>query len=185
MILRKGAVSAQKDERLIIPLNMWDGALLCVGKGNEDWNCAAPHGAGRCLSRAEARQSFTLSQYKKGMKKVFTTSVSRDTLDECPMAYEPPEEILAQIGPGPLLRSKTMASRRPSAGRDNSIFFLCPLEGSGSKSLLCRSFIRKILAFHVPAKKSSDCLSQLILSFAGSVVLTVLHKEDQTQHVAL
>ena len=78
---------------------MRDGALICLGKGNDEWNCSAPHGAGRRLSRAEARQSFTLSQYKKEMGKVFSTSVSRETLDECPMAYKPPEEILAQIEP--------------------------------------------------------------------------------------
>lgn len=99
MILRKGAISAQKRERVIIPLNMRDGALICLGKGNDEWNCSAPHGAGRCLSRAEARQSFTLSQYKKEMGKVFSTSVSRETLDECPMAYKPPENILVQIVP--------------------------------------------------------------------------------------
>ena len=99
MILRKGAVSARAGERLIIPLNMRDGCLLCVGKGNPDWNESAPHGAGRLLSRAESRQSFTLSQFKKEMKGIYTTSVTRETLDESPMAYKPMDAILAQIGP--------------------------------------------------------------------------------------
>ena len=65
MILRKGAVSAKEGERLLIPINMRDGSLLCVGKGNEDWNCSAPHGAGRLMSRADAKQSFTVSEFKK------------------------------------------------------------------------------------------------------------------------
>ena len=86
-ILRKGAVSAQAGERLLIPINMRDGSLLCVGKGNEDWNCSAPHGAGRLMSRAEAKQSFTVSEFKKQMEQIYTTSVSKATLDECPMAY--------------------------------------------------------------------------------------------------
>ena len=99
MILRKGAVSAQAREKLIIPMNMRDGCLLCVGKGNEDWNFSAPHGAGRLMSRTEVKQSFTLSQYKKAMQGIYTTSVNRETLDECPMAYKPMEAILSQIEP--------------------------------------------------------------------------------------
>ena len=99
MILRKGAVSAQAGEKLIIPMNMRDGWLLCVGKGNEDWNFSAPHGAGRLMSRAEVKQSVTLSQYKKAMQGIYTTSVNRETLDECPMAYKPMEAILSQIEP--------------------------------------------------------------------------------------
>ena len=98
-ILRKGAVSAKAGERLLIPINMRDGSLLCVGKGNEDWNCSAPHGAGRLMSRAEAKQSFTVSEFKKQMAEVYTTSVSKATLDECPMAYKGMENILNQIGP--------------------------------------------------------------------------------------
>ena len=86
MILRKGAISAKAGERLIIPMNMRDGCLLCIGKGNTQWNESAPHGAGRLMSRADALHSFTLSQYKKEMKNIYTTSVSRDTLDESPMA---------------------------------------------------------------------------------------------------
>ena len=98
-ILRKGAVSAQAGERLLIPINMRDGSLLCVGKGNEDWNCSAPHGAGRLMSRAEAKQSFTVSKFKKQMEQIYTTSVSKATLDECPMAYKGMQDILDNIGP--------------------------------------------------------------------------------------
>ena len=99
MILRKGAVSARAGERLLIPINMRDGSLLCVGRGNEDWNCSAPHGAGRLMSRAAARQSFTVSEFKKQMAGIYTTSVSRATLDECPMAYKGMQDILDNIGP--------------------------------------------------------------------------------------
>ncbi len=97
-ILRKGAISAQGNERVIIPMNMRDGCLVGVGKGNEEWNFSAPHGAGRLLSRQEARNSFTLSQYKKEMQGIYSTSVSRDTLDESPMAYKPMDAILSKIG---------------------------------------------------------------------------------------
>ena len=99
MILRKGAVSAKAGEKLLIPINMRDGSLLCVGKGNEDWNCSAPHGAGRLMSRAEAKQSFTVSEFKKQMAEVYTTSVSKATLDECPMAYKGMGDILDNIVP--------------------------------------------------------------------------------------
>lgn len=99
MILRKGSVSAQAGEKLLIPINMRDGSLLCVGKGNEDWNFSAPHGAGRLMSRAQAKQSFTVSEFKKQMADVYTTSVSKSTLDECPMAYKGMEDILKNIGP--------------------------------------------------------------------------------------
>jgi tRNA-splicing ligase RtcB len=99
MILRKGAVSAKEGEQLLIPINMRDGSLLCVGKGNEDWNCSAPHGAGRLMSRADAKQSFTVSEFKKQMAEVYTTSVNKATLDECPMAYKGMQDILDNIGP--------------------------------------------------------------------------------------
>lgn len=98
MILRKGAVSAQLGEKLIIPINMRDGSLICTGKGNPDWNFSAPHGAGRLMSRSEAKQSFTVSEFKKQMKDVFTTSVNASTLDECPMAYKSIDDILSNIG---------------------------------------------------------------------------------------
>ncbi len=99
MILRKGAVSAKAGERLLIPINMRDGSLICVGKGNEDWNCSAPHGAGRLMSRAQAKQSFTVSEFKKEMAGIYTTSVGRSTLDECPMAYKDIQDIVDNIGP--------------------------------------------------------------------------------------
>lgn len=98
MILRKGAVSAQKGERLLIPINMRDGSLLCTGKGNEDWNFSAPHGAGRLMSRSQAKESFTVSEYKKQMQGIYTTSVNSQTLDECPMAYKSIEDIVDNIG---------------------------------------------------------------------------------------
>lgn len=97
MILRKGAVSANKGEQLLIPINMRDGALICTGKGNPDWNCSAPHGSGRLYSRSEAKERFTLSAYKKEMEGIFTTSVDKDTLDECPMAYKSMDYILDAI----------------------------------------------------------------------------------------
>ena len=97
-ILRKGSVSARAGERLLIPLNMRDGALLCVGLGNDDWNQSAPHGAGRLFSRSQAESSFTLSAFKKSMEGIYTSTVSKDTLDECPMAYKDPRTIIAAIG---------------------------------------------------------------------------------------
>ncbi len=99
MILRRGAVSALEGEILLIPINMRDGSLICRGKGNEDWNYSAPHGAGRLMSRTKAKQSFTLSEFKKQMKDIYTTSVNKDTLDECPMAYKTMDDIVNHIGP--------------------------------------------------------------------------------------
>ena len=98
MILRKGAVSAQAGEKLLIPINMRDGSLICTGKGNPDWNCSAPHGAGRLMSRSQAKQSFTVSEFKKQMDGIYTTSVNAQTLDECPMAYKSMEDIVDNIG---------------------------------------------------------------------------------------
>lgn len=97
MILRKGAVSAEKGEKLLIPINMRDGSLICLGKGNPDWNYSAPHGAGRVMSRAQARQSFTLDQFKKTMTGIYTTTINKETIDECPLAYKPIEEIVKNI----------------------------------------------------------------------------------------
>ncbi|MBO5914611.1 MAG: RtcB family protein [Clostridia bacterium] len=99
MILRKGAVSAQKGEKLLIPINMRDGSLICIGKGNEDWNFSAPHGAGRLMSRSQAKSTFTLSEYKSAMEGIYSTSVGRDTIDECPMAYKPMADIVDNITP--------------------------------------------------------------------------------------
>lgn len=98
-ILRKGAISTMNGEKIIIPLNMRDGCVLCRGKENADWNFSAPHGAGRAYSRADTINSFTLSQYKKEMKGIFSTSISRDTLDECPMAYKNSQTIIDVIAP--------------------------------------------------------------------------------------
>ena len=99
MILRKGAVSAKKGERLLIPINMRDGSLLCVGRGNEDWNDSAPHGAGRLMSRRAAGQAFTVEEFRRAMEGIYTTSVGPDTLDECPMAYKDMSSIVDNIGP--------------------------------------------------------------------------------------
>ncbi len=96
-ILRKGAVSAKQGETLLIPMNMRDGSLICIGLGNADWNYSAPHGAGRQMSRSEAESSFTVSAFKKEMHGIYTSSVNRDTLDECPMVYKPMEEIIKNI----------------------------------------------------------------------------------------
>jgi len=96
-ILRKGAVSAKAGEKLLIPINMRDGSLICTGLGNPDWNCSAPHGAGRLFGRNAAKNSFTLSEFKKQMEGIFTTSVNQDTLDECPMAYKPMASILENL----------------------------------------------------------------------------------------
>ena len=99
MILRKGAVSAQAGEKLIIPVNMRDGCLICTGKGNADWNYSAPHGAGRLMSRKEARESFTVSSFRKEMQGIYSTSIGSGTLDECPMAYKRMEDIVNNISP--------------------------------------------------------------------------------------
>lgn len=98
MILRKGAVSAKEGEKLLIPINMRDGSLICTGKGNPDWNYSAPHGAGRIMSRSQAKQNFTVSEYRKQMKGIYTTSVNAGTLDECPMVYKSMNDILDNIG---------------------------------------------------------------------------------------
>ena len=97
MVLRKGAVSARRGEKLLIPINMRDGSLVCMGKGNDDWNQSAPHGAGRLMSRSKAKESFTVSEFQKQMDGIYTTSVSRDTLDECPMAYKGMDDIVNNI----------------------------------------------------------------------------------------
>lgn len=92
-ILRKGSVRANQGERLIIPMNMRDGSLICVGKGNEDWLCSAPHGAGRLMSRKRAKETLSMEDFKATMDGVYSTSVCMETIDESPMAYKPMEEI--------------------------------------------------------------------------------------------
>ena len=96
-IVRKGSISARKGERVIIPMNMRDGCIIAIGKGNEDWNYSAPHGAGRTMSRNMARQTLNIEDYKNCMKGVYTTSVNEQTIDEAPMVYKPMEEILEYI----------------------------------------------------------------------------------------
>lgn len=96
-VLRKGAVSAQEGEKLIIPINMRDGSLICVGKGNPEWNCTAPHGAGRMMTRSQAKEEISIEEYRAAMEGVYTTSVSEGTLDESPMAYRAIDEILDVI----------------------------------------------------------------------------------------
>ncbi len=96
-IIRKGAIRAGKDEKILIPLNMRDGSLLCLGKGNEDWNLSAPHGAGRVMSRHKAKAILSMDEYEKSMSEIYTTSISRRTLDEAPMAYKPMDEIIKNI----------------------------------------------------------------------------------------
>lgn len=98
MTLRKGAVRANKGEMLVIPMNMRDGSLICIGKGNADWNHSAPHGAGRMYSRRAAKKALNMEDFKETMQGVWTTSVNEETLDEAPMAYKPMAEITSVIG---------------------------------------------------------------------------------------
>lgn len=99
MILRKGSVSAKAGEKLLIPINMRDGSLICIGKGNKEWNCSAPHGAGRLMSRRAALSTLSMEEFQKEMKGIYTTCVVPDTLDESPMAYKSLDDIVSQIGP--------------------------------------------------------------------------------------
>lgn len=96
-IIRKGAVSAKQNEKLLIPINMRDGSLICIGKGNPEWNESAPHGAGRLYSRTTAKEKFTLDEFKEQMKGIYSTSISEGTLDECPMAYKSIDDIIHNI----------------------------------------------------------------------------------------
>lgn len=96
-IVRKGAISAQKDELLLIPISMKDGCILGKGKGNDDWNCSAPHGSGRLMSRSEAKKKLTVAEFAKAMDGIYTTCVSAETLDEAPMAYKSLESIVDNI----------------------------------------------------------------------------------------
>jgi RNA-splicing ligase RtcB len=98
-IIRKGAVSAQKDEIFLIPLNMKDGTLLCRGKGNPEWNYSAPHGAGRLMSRKRAKAELSYEEFEKSMEGIYSTCISESTLDEAPMAYKDAKEIEKYIEP--------------------------------------------------------------------------------------
>ena len=99
MILRKGAVSAKQGEKLLIPINMRDGSLICIGKGNEQWNYSAPHGAGRLMSRSAAFSTLSMDEFKKEMEGIYTTCVLPETIDESPMAYKSIDEIISLIEP--------------------------------------------------------------------------------------
>ena len=96
-IVRKGAISAYEGERVIIPINMRDGSIIAVGKGNKDWNNSAPHGAGRIMSRMKAKETFKLDEFKKSMEGIYTTSVVEETIDEAPFVYKPMQEIIDNI----------------------------------------------------------------------------------------
>jgi len=97
MILRKGAIAAHKDERVLIPINMRDGSVIAVGKGNPEWNYSAPHGAGRIMSRGKAKETLSLEEYRASMEGIYTTSVNESTLDEAPMVYKSLDDILDVI----------------------------------------------------------------------------------------
>lgn len=97
-IVRKGAISAKKDEIVLIPMNMRDGCIIAIGKGNDDWNQSAPHGAGRIMSRMKAKNTFNIEEFKDSMKDIYTTSVNENTIDEAPMVYKPMQEIIDSIG---------------------------------------------------------------------------------------
>ncbi len=97
-IIRKGSISAHEGERVLIPINMRDGSILAIGKGNPDWNYSAPHGAGRLMSRRVAKENISMEEYQKTMEGIYTTSVNISTLDEAPMAYKSMEEIISNIG---------------------------------------------------------------------------------------
>ena len=97
MILRKGAIAAHEGEKVLIPINMRDGSVLAVGKGEEEWNFSAPHGAGRIMSRTQAKETLDMKEYQKQMAGVYTTSVKQSTLDESPMAYKSLEDIIGVI----------------------------------------------------------------------------------------
>ena len=96
-IVRKGAISAKKGERVLIPINMRDGSIIATGKGNKDWNCSAPHGAGRIMSRNKAKETFKLDEFKESMKEVYSTSVVEETIDEAPFVYKPMQEIIDNV----------------------------------------------------------------------------------------
>ncbi len=97
MILRKGAIAAHKGEKVLIPINMRDGSVLAIGKGNPEWNYSAPHGAGRIMSRKKAKEELSLDEYKSAMEGVYTTSVNAETIDEAPMAYKSLSDIIDVI----------------------------------------------------------------------------------------
>jgi RNA-splicing ligase RtcB len=96
-IIRKGAISARKDEKCIIPMNMRDGSLICIGKGNEDWNYSAPHGAGRVMSRSQAFKLISMDDFEQSMNGIYSETITEATKDESPMVYKLKDEIIANI----------------------------------------------------------------------------------------
>ncbi len=98
-IIRKGAVPAHLEQKILIPMNMRDGCLVCIGKGNEDWNCSAPHGAGRICSRSEAKKLLSVEEFQNAMEGIYTTTANESTIDEAPQAYKPAQSIMNLISP--------------------------------------------------------------------------------------
>jgi RNA-splicing ligase RtcB len=98
-IIRKGAIASYEGDKMIIPFNMRDGLAICVGKSNDEWNCSAPHGAGRLMSRSKAKTNVDIEEFKKSMEGIYSTSVGKGTLDESPMVYKDHKEILTLIEP--------------------------------------------------------------------------------------
>ena len=96
-MMRKGAVASIEGEKLVIPFNMRYGLIICSGKSNPEWNCSAPHGAGRLVSRSMAKELIDIEEYRASMEGIYSTSVQTDTIDESPMAYKDPKEILEAI----------------------------------------------------------------------------------------
>ena len=97
MILRKGAIAAHAGERVLIPINMRDGSIIAIGRGNEEWNYSAPHGAGRVMSRKTAMDTLSLDEYQKAMEGIYTTTANLETIDEAPMAYKRMEDIIDAV----------------------------------------------------------------------------------------
>ena len=118
MILRKGAVSAREGEKLLIPINMRDGSLICIGKGNDDWNQSAPHGAGRLMSRGKAVATLTMEQFEREMDGIYSTSINKNTLDESPMAYKKMEDIVDNITPTVQIVKRIVPIYNFKAGED-------------------------------------------------------------------
>lgn len=118
MILRKGAVSAREGEKLLIPINMRDGSLICIGKGNDDWNQSAPHGAGRLMSRGKATATLTMEQFKREMEGIYSTSININTIDESPMAYKKMEDIVDNVTPTVQIVKRIVPIYNFKAGED-------------------------------------------------------------------
>ena len=115
-MLRKGAISAKKDEKVIIPVNMRDGILLGEGLGNSEWNCSAPHGSGRIMKREDVKNHFTVSAFKSSMKGIYSSCIGKDTLDEAPFAYRSLDEITEAIGETVTINKKIMPVYNFKAG---------------------------------------------------------------------